>query len=132
MGFDVSRGATDGEVARGQLHRISDILKGVSGTYTHLFNAFENGSLITQVAMIDDALDVPFGLPSESHECLDFAAKENTSIGDGVIQRLDPESVSRSKNELPLDIVEDESKLAAQTEQQVEAIALISAGEIIS
>jgi hypothetical protein len=77
---------------------------------------------------VDDAVDIPFGLPSESHERLHLAGEQNTSIRDGVVERLDPESVPGSKQQPPFDVVQDESKLAAKIRHEVKAIAYVSAG----
>lgn len=88
-------------------------------------SAFEDGALVTEVTIIDDALYIPFWLPSEPHEGLHLASKENTSVGDGVVERFDPESVPSDKLQPPLDVVQNKCELAAQMEQEVETITLV-------
>lgn len=57
-------------------------------------DAFEYRSVVIQVAVVDDTLQVPFRLPSQPGERFRFTGQKKTATRQSVVKRFDTKAIA--------------------------------------
>lgn len=78
----------------------------------HLSDSLEHRTIVGEVSIIDNAVDVPFRLPPEGRKRFDFTGEEESASRHRVVQRVDPQAIASSEKKPAIGIIEHKSEFS--------------------
>ncbi len=88
----------------------------------HIFDTLEEGPLILQPPILQDASDIPFRGPAKRQKGLGLRCQMQSVVDDRPEQWLDPIAIPCSDEKLLFCIVQTQRELSAQMSQEIHAI----------